>query len=194
MRQALILIILIAAVVFGVYWFTGSFESHKDEPIAATSFEECAAQGNPVMESYPRQCTDAAGNHFTEAVPGLNTFSYTNASANDITVELPFPGAVVGKEFAIIGEARGPWFFEASFPVVVTDWDGLVIYETHAEAQPDPGTGEVNWMTNDFVPFRANVTIPESYIGKGTIILKNDNPSGLPERDKAVEFPITIEY
>jgi len=33
------------------------------------SFEECAAAGNPVMESYPRQCRTADGKHFVETIP-----------------------------------------------------------------------------------------------------------------------------
>ena len=36
---------------------------------AATNFEECAAAGNPVMESYPRQCNTPDGRHFVEEVP-----------------------------------------------------------------------------------------------------------------------------
>ena len=32
------------------------------------SFEECAAAGYPVMESYPRQCRDAEGNLFVEEI------------------------------------------------------------------------------------------------------------------------------
>ncbi len=35
---------------------------------AATSFEECAAAGNPIMESYPRQCR-ADGTTFVEEIP-----------------------------------------------------------------------------------------------------------------------------
>lgn len=34
-----------------------------------TTFEECAAAGNPVMESYPRQCISADGRHFVEEIP-----------------------------------------------------------------------------------------------------------------------------
>jgi len=34
------------------------------------SFEECAAAGNPVMESYPRQCRTPDGKHFVEIIPG----------------------------------------------------------------------------------------------------------------------------
>lgn len=33
-----------------------------------TNFEECAAEGNPVMESYPRQCRTADGRIFVEEV------------------------------------------------------------------------------------------------------------------------------
>lgn len=32
------------------------------------SFEKCAAAGNPVMESYPRQCRTPDGNHFVEEI------------------------------------------------------------------------------------------------------------------------------
>lgn len=32
------------------------------------NFEECAAAGNPVMESYPRQCRTGDGRHFIERV------------------------------------------------------------------------------------------------------------------------------
>lgn len=37
-------------------------------PVEVTSFEECADAGYAVMESYPRQCNDGAGNHFVEEV------------------------------------------------------------------------------------------------------------------------------
>jgi len=32
------------------------------------NFEECAAAGNPVMESYPRQCRTPDGKHFVEEI------------------------------------------------------------------------------------------------------------------------------
>jgi hypothetical protein len=114
-------------------------------------------------------------------------FTYVHASADTIQVELPFPGAVTGKTFSVIGKARGPWFFEASFPVVVLDKDGNELAAVPAQAQ-----GE--WMKNDFVDFKADITVPESYIGPATLVLKKDNPSGDPARDASVLFPITIEY
>jgi hypothetical protein len=122
------------------------------------------------------------------------TITYKNATADNINVDLPFPGAVVGKEFSVIGRARGTWFFEASFPVQVIDKNGNVLAAIPAQAQKDPATGEVNWMTENFVPFKADLKIPDFYIGPATLILKKDNPSGLPANEASISFPITIEY
>ena len=113
--------------------------------------------------------------------------TYINASANLIVVELPFPGAVTGKEFSVIGKARGFWFFEASFPMELLDKDGKIIATGYSQAE-----GE--WMTEDFVSFRGEIKVPESYIGPATLVLKKDNASGLPEHDASISFPITVEY
>jgi len=112
---------------------------------------------------------------------------YSNASADMIKVELPFPGAVTGKSFSVIGEARGTWFFEASFPIQLFDKDGKLLATAIAQAQED-------WMTENFVSFKADITAPEYYIGEATLVLKKDNPSGLPENDASISFKITVEY
>ena len=114
--------------------------------------------------------------------------TYYKASSDLIVVELPFPGAVTGKEFYVLGKARGNWFFEASFPIDVLDKDGKILFQTYATAQ-----GE--WMTRGFVPFKSQlIKIPETYIGPATLVLKKDNASGLPEHDASISFPFTIEY
>ena len=88
-----------------------------------------------------------------------------------------------------MGEARGNWYFEASFPIEVRDSAGTVIGT--GIGQP---VGGADWMTEDFVPFSAEIEIPETFIGEAVLTLKNDNPSGLPENDRAISFPLTIEY
>lgn len=113
--------------------------------------------------------------------------TYTNSSKDLIVVDLPFPGAVTGKVFSVMGKARGTWYFEASFPVEVLDKDGKVLWQGPAQAQSE-------WMTEDFVPFKVEVTVPESYIGPATLVLKKDNPSGEAARDASISFPFTIEY
>ena len=68
--------------------------------------------------------------------------------------------------------------------MVLVNWDGLIIAEGHAEAQSD-------WMTEEFVPFKAVLTFnAPAYKNYGTLILRKDNPSGLPEHDDALEIPV----
>lgn len=113
--------------------------------------------------------------------------SYANASADMIRVTTPPPGAVVGKEFKIMGEARGNWYFEASFPIDILDRNGNKLATVVAQAK-----GE--WMTTSFVPFEAQVKVPETYIGPAMVVLRKENASGLPENDASAWYPITIEY
>ncbi len=113
--------------------------------------------------------------------------TYTNSSSDLIQVELPLPGAVVGKEFSVIGKARGTWYFEASFPIQLLDKNGQELWSGPAQAQ-----GE--WMTPDFVPFKVDLKVPTTYIGPATLILHKDNPSGLPQNEASISFPITVEY
>lgn len=173
------LIFLFALIVLGLgTWF--HLDSRQTE--LALSFEECVAKGNPVMESYPRQCRDG-DKTYTEDIG--NELLKTDL----IRLENPRPNQVIKSPLVVQGEARGYWFFEASFPVYLTDWDGLIIAEGIATAKSE-------WMTEDFVPFEAtlNFTVnPEVYSKRGTLILKKDNPSGLPEHDDALEIPVRFE-
>jgi hypothetical protein len=47
----LVLTVGIGVVLVAVWWQLG-----RQSAVMVTSFEECGAAGNPVMESYPRQC------------------------------------------------------------------------------------------------------------------------------------------
>ena len=123
--------------------------------------------------------------------PAASDYTYVNASADTVTVDTPKANDVVGKTFSVLGKARGPFFFEASFPVQLLKPDGTVLAQGHAQVNP-PMT---DWMTNDFVPFKADLTVNDiNYIGPATLILHNDNPSGLPENAASMSYPITVEY
>ncbi len=170
-----------------IWYFTASRETLVEEPAPVVlSFEACAAAGYPVMESYPRQCMTPDGRNYTEELP-VEEFTYVNADDYHIQVENPTPGSVTGKQFSVVGIARGNWFFEASFPIEISDTTGTVIATGIAQAE-----GE--WMTTGFVPFKADITIPDSFMGKAIVVLKKDNPSGMPENDASISYPITIEY
>lgn len=103
-----------------------------------------------------------------------------------IRVTAPTAQSTITSPVTITGMTRGTWFFEGSFPISIVNWDGLIIGEGVATAQ-----GE--WMTEDFVPFTASITYtidPQTPYNRGAIILKKDNPSGLPEHDDALEVPV----
>lgn len=173
-------LIVVAVVAIGIYLVT------RESPVAAvTSFETCALAGYPIMESYPRQCRTPDGPTYTEELAEQTT--YTNATANLIVVDTPFPGSVTGKAFSVVGKARGTWFFEASFPIELVDQNGTRLTIAVAQAE-----GE--WMTTEFVPFKADITVPASFTGPATLIMRKDNPSGLAEYDASISFPITVEY
>lgn len=110
-----------------------------------------------------------------------------------ISVASPEAGEVISSPLEVEGEARGQWYFEAEFHVVLVDWDGRIIAETNARAQDD-------WMTEDFVPFKATIDFESPYqegdpdfMKEGTLILQKANPSGLPEHEDAFEIPVRFE-
>lgn len=104
-----------------------------------------------------------------------------------ILVDTPVKNMPVNSPITITGSARGTWYFEASFPLELRDASGKVIAQHYAQAQSD-------WMTENFVPFKASLAYPPQPKGStGTLILRKDNPSGLPEYDNSVEIPIIFQ-
>lgn len=175
-------VFLAILLIAGVLAYFLSVNLYKKPAVAVSNFNECVSQGNPIMESYPRRCR--AGNMtFTEDIG--NELQKTDL----IRLDSPRPGGIITSPLTITGQARGTWFFEASFPVILTDWDGKIIAQGIAQAKGD-------WMTTDFVPFEAALTFsidPQAYSNKGTLILKKDNPSGLPQNDDALEIPVLLQ-
>jgi hypothetical protein len=103
--------------------------------------------------------------------------------ADLIRVTSPAPNSLVTSPLTITGEARGNWYFEASFPVKLLDANGTEIAAHYAEAQ-----GE--WMTTEFVPFSSTLTFTPPSTPTGTLRLEKDNASGLPEFDDHIDIPV----
>ncbi len=175
--------ILVVLLVMVSFWYVFIGKKEKAE-VQVVSFETCVEAGYAVMESYPRQCRTPEGLTYAEEI--MPDATYNNTSAEYIVVDLPYPGAVTGKEFKVTGKARA-FYFEGSFPVEVLDKDGNRLFIGPAQAK-----GE--WMVDAFVPFEIDVKVPESYIGPATLVLHKDNPSDMREFDASMSFPFTIEY
>jgi hypothetical protein len=100
----------------------------------------------------------------------------------EVIINTPLENEVVSSPLVVSGQARGSWFFEGSLPVKVLDEAGNILAIA-------PATAETDWMTSEFVPFKAllNFTSTSSV---GSLVIAKDNPSGLAEFDKSVSIPL----
>lgn len=100
-----------------------------------------------------------------------------------VELSSPLPSQLVSP-VTLTGRARGPWYFEASFPVELRDSSNAVIITAVAQAQSD-------WMTENWVPFTVTLSFPAQPIGStGTLVLKKDNPSGESVNDASLVIPV----
>jgi len=158
-----ILILILAIFVLGLILFL-RFGIGGDEDTWICSQGKWVKHGAPLASEPAKGC----GKIETENV------KIDNLESDQI---ISFP-------LIIEGQARGSWYFEASFPVKLLDKDGKELAVAIAQAQAD-------WMTTDFVPFKAVIelsSLPES--SGGTLVLQKDNPSGLPENDEKIAMSI----
>lgn len=191
MQKIIIVVLAILLVIGGVLWWTQNddvspINGDDNDAVACTMDAMICPDGSTVGRTGPNcqfVCPD-----LPEVPADLQ--SHINSKADLITIDTPVPLGIVESPLTIVGEARGYWFFEASFPIMITNWDGLIIGQGIATA----GT---EWMTEDFVPFTASIEFTNPYnagdpdfMKNGALILQKDNPSGLPENDDALEIPI----
>jgi len=109
-----------------------------------------------------------------------------NDSLEMIEITAPLPNTTLTNPMTLTGRARGPWYFEASFPIELRDANNVLVTTVVAQAQDE-------WMTEDFVPFTATLTFPAQPAGsQGMLTFKNDNPSGEPENSMTFDVPVTF--
>ncbi len=103
--------------------------------------------------------------------------------AQGLIIDSPEADEMVQFPLVIEGEARGPWFFEASFMVELLDSNGDSLATTIVEAQED-------WMQEDFVDFEGEISSANPTTDTGTLVFRKANASGLPENDLSLELPV----
>jgi hypothetical protein len=114
----------------------------------------------------------------------VRVFPQGNCKSDLIYVDSPLPGSRVASPLRIRGHARGKWFFEGDFPVILSDANGKFIAQGYA-------TAKNGWMTEMLVPFESVIKFkPPGSGSKGTLVLKKDNPTGRPEFDDALEIQV----
>jgi hypothetical protein len=123
--------------------------------------------------------------HGNPSVP-MPTSGCAKGEAQVIKVETPAPNEHISSPIIVTGQARGTWYFEASFPIRLETLDGKVVASAAAQAQGD-------WMTENFVPFKAVLEYNVDINTLANLVLMKDNPSGLPANDSQVVIPVTLE-
>lgn len=169
-KYLLLIIILIVVIVSFLWWY---FFNPEDKWICENGV--WVAQGQPSAQQPSTGCGD-------ELV----------SLSSDLQIFSPEADDEVSSPLKITGQARGSWFFEATFPIQLTTVHGLVLGNTYAQAQTD-------WMTEDFVPFEATLEfVPPSDIAididQGELIFEKANPSGLPEHGAEYRLPVRFKF
>lgn len=100
-------------------------------------------------------------------------------------LSMPEWGAEVTSPVNIAGTAPGPWYFEASFPIELITKDGELLGTGIAQATEE-------WMTVAPVKFTTSIPFVVSKRTEAFLVLKKDNPSGLPENDASFKVPIAL--
>jgi hypothetical protein len=108
---------------------------------------------------------------------------YFNTLPTDIVITKP--NSDVETIFVINFKAKG-WLFEDSSLVRLVSEGYENIFETQAKSVD----GE--WMKSGLVDIKAQLNAG-THKGKTKVIIEGDNPSGLPENDKKVEFWVYIK-
>ncbi len=192
-----IYILLVIAIVSGIsgVLYSRFVNESSQEPVAEDQVVMCTMDalecpdGSFVGRTGPK-CEFVCPSSVQEPVVPSDVQTSIDTTSDMIVVDSIESGSVIESGMMLTGKARGGWYFEASFPVTVVNWDGLIIAEA-------PATAQSEWMTSEFVPFSVplNFVSPfkpgePDFMKRGAIILQKDNPSGLPENDDAIEIPI----
>jgi hypothetical protein len=124
----------------------------------------------------------AAGAIYTAQKPAVG-----EVVKNDlIAVDNPRLNQAIESPLFAKGQARGNWYFEASFPVKVIDDNNFILGIMPAQALGD-------WMTTDFVPFSVTMPFSVPSTPNGKVVFQKDNPSGLPENDAELVVPVSFK-
>lgn len=69
----------------------------------------------------------------------------------------------------------------------------MLLHANGKELVTASATARGEWMTENFVPFTATLAFPAPETATGTVVLKEENPSGRPEHDAELRIPISFQ-
>lgn len=106
---------------------------------------------------------------------------------SEVIIRTPRPNQIITSPLTVEGKARGGnWFFEGNAILRLLDENGNDIFISNVMATTD-------WMTEDYVEFKGQIRFISPASGSGTLVFKNDNPSGLSQHDKEFRVPVRFD-
>lgn len=139
----------------------------------------CAWTGGYTLAETNSACTFKNGSK----CPTIDFYNGTCLPEELIKVDNVSADQIIASPLSITGEARGNWFFEAGFPIKLYDENGTVVGTAVAQALTD-------WMTENFVPFKAELEFQTPTSTSGRLVFEKDNPSGLSENAGQISIPV----
>ncbi len=160
-----IFIALVAATMVGA----GLYYKSKGGPAKISTFEQCVAAGNPVMESYPRQCR-VNGQTFVEVVANNNHAVNVNTAVNTNLNTNPLAGKDVytsklGFYIVMPTEWAGYKPVDGDNSVTIhSTWDALYFTITKSTQVTMAGAEKIGTDgTNNFFFVSSSTTPPAGY-------------------------------
>ncbi|MBP8590951.1 GerMN domain-containing protein [Candidatus Shapirobacteria bacterium] len=163
-KKVILSAVIILLIALGAWWFLAG-EGSKEETVACTMEAKICPDGSSVGR-IPPQCNFAPC-----------------PKEELIQVEVPQANEAISSPLVIKGKVRGSWFFEGVFPVKLYDGNGQLLAVTTAQATKD-------LLSEDFVPFEAELKFLPPETEKGTLALEKDNLSGLAENADELRIPV----
>jgi hypothetical protein len=162
----LLIIVMLSGVGIGLIFSAGG--AGQETPEDETTLDETAVDGLVVDDEslVVPENTDS---------PEADLFILNSPKAND-TVKSPL---------SLSGTAKGNMFFEGQFDLRIEDSNGKELGASYATSTED-------WMTENYIQFTANLEFETPTTASGNLILKNSNPSDLPEYVKELIIPVNF--
>lgn len=140
MKETTIAITVIVLAAVGFF----AWQAVQPEQPVVTNFEECAAAGNPIMESYPRQCRSENGLLFVEEIP-REPISLAEAEARLIAERECIKGGEALSPGAYNANTKA-WWFDANLNAMREGCSSVCIVSEETRA------AELSWRCSGASP------------------------------------------
>lgn len=168
----LLIIVMLSGVGIGLIFSAGGAGQE-------TALDEAVSGETPTASA-----TDEVSGE-TPTASATDEVSGDQSAEGLILLDSPKANDVVKSPLSLSGTAKGNMFFEGQFDLRIEDSSGKELGIGYATSTED-------WMTENFIPFTANLEFETPTTTSGNLILKNSNPSDLPENNKELIIPVSF--